>query len=426
MKHLVLAAEREAQMVSAFARLIIISIAFVIFVAAGGIELPVAPVVLTYLLSYAVVSMASAVFALKRFFIPWVSLVFTAIDGISLALLIGFALRITGSPLAFHGAIPGFVFIFSILILATMRYTVGPTLVAFISFAGTWAVFSLVIETGIESGAFKAATATDPNFFFGTVQNVARWGFLAIATSLSLLAVVRRRKTLEAAIVAANKTANLSRYLPDRVASVVADQGIDALASGQQQNATVLFVDIRGFTGLSEQLTPAELGAFLSEFRSIVSREVDAHRGIVDKFIGDAVMCVFGVPDRQSGSERSGLLCAIAIRERIATLNTERRVRGQPDIEVTIGVHCGDVFAGAVGTPDRMEFTVLGDTVNIAARLQEAAKKTDAGLVVSQRLLDRAGQPSVDPKAWTPMSTGSIRGRKGTVALSEYIGVSEV
>jgi len=99
MRPLILVAEREAQMVSAFARLAVITIATTIFVLAGGIHLPVAPVVLTYLLSYALVSVVSAVFSLKRFFNPWMSLLFTAIDGISLALLIGFALRITGSPM---------------------------------------------------------------------------------------------------------------------------------------------------------------------------------------------------------------------------------------------------------------------------------------------------------------------------------------
>ncbi len=419
-QQLILAAEREAQLVSAIARLVIITIAISIFLLAGGINLPVAPVVLTYLGSYTLVSITSAIFSSKRFFNPWLSLVFTAIDGISLALLIGFALRVTGSPMSLHGAVPGFVFIFSILILATMRYTIGPTLVAFFSFALTWYLFSLIVGDGALNGATPSGPGAGPNFFFGTVQNAARWGFLGIATILCLLAVVRRRKTLEAAIVAANKTANLSRYLPDRVANVVAEQGIDALATGQQQNATVMFVDIRGFTGISEQLKPKELSDLLSEFRSIVSTEVEDHSGIIDKFIGDAVMAIFGVPDEQPNNEDHGIKCALSILNKIEVWNEKRTERLQPEIQVTIGVHCGMVFAGAVGTENRMEFTVLGDTVNIAARLQEAAKNTNAGLVVSQSVLDRSDHLSDDNKPWKALKDSTIRGRMGKISLYEF------
>lgn len=381
-----------------------------------------APVVLSYLGFYALVSLVSAIFSLNRFFNPWMSLLFTAIDGISLALLIGFVLRVTGSPMSFHGAVPGFLFIFPILILATMRYTIGPALVAFCSFAATWYFFSLSAGDSIVNDASGAGA--DPHFFFGTVQNNARWGFLGIATLLGLLAVIRRRKTLEAAIDAANKTANLSRYLPDRIANIVAKQGIDALSLGKQQHATVMFVDIRGFTGISEQLSPEELSVFLSEFRSIVTTEVDAHFGIIDKFIGDAVMAVFGVPDEQVNSADLGLRCAISILDQMTIWTDTRRQAAQPDILVTIGVHCGEVFAGAVGTENRMEFTVLGDTVNIAARLQEVAKNTKTGLVVSQNLLKKSGHLSRDSEKWKPMDERSIRGRSEKISLFEYVGVS--
>ena len=421
MQKLILAAEREAQMVSAIARLAIITIAITIFLLTGGINLPVAPVVLTYLVSYALVSIASAIFSKQRFFNPLLSLVFTAIDGVSLALLIGFALRVTGSPLSLHGAVPGFAFIFSILILATMRYTIGPTLVAFFSFTATWFLFALIVGDGGWQGATASDPGSGPYFFFGTVQNSARWGFLVIATILCLLAVIRRRKTLEAAIVATHKTANLSRYLPDRISDVVAEQGIDALAMGRQQNATVLFADIRGFTGISEKLRPEELSALLSEFRSVVSTEVEAHFGIIDKFIGDAVMAVFGVPDEQPDSEGNGIRCAISILDKMNVWNERRKEALQPAIHVTIGAHCGEVFAGAIGTEDRMEFTVLGDTVNIAARLQEAAKDTATGLVVSQNLLDGSGQFSVDRQTWKALKESTIRGRMGKVSLCEYV-----
>lgn len=411
---LILAAEREAQMVSAFARLLITSIAITIFLLAGGIQLPVAPVVLTYLGCYALVSVASAIFSMERLFNPKLSLLFTAVDGIALALLIGFALRATGAPLGFHGAVPGFVFFFSILILATMRYTVGPTIVAFASFALTWAAFAAVF------GGDQPSAGGDPSFYFGSVQNAARWGFVVIATMLCLLAVIRRRRTLLNAIEAANKTANLSRYLPDRVASVVAEQGIDALTAGRQQQATVLFIDIRGFTGISENLSPSQLSALLGEFRSLVSTEVEKHSGIVDKFIGDAVMALFGVPNAHDDSESDAVECALSIMRKIQNWNETRRAAGEVEIQVTIGAHCGEVFAGAVGSESRMEFTVLGDTVNIAARLQEAAKKTEFGLVISGELLDRSGNGEEPDAEWTLFDATTIRGRTQQISQYQY------
>ena len=417
-EHLILAAEREAQMVSAFARILITTIAVTIFLLAGGIRLPVAPVVLTYLGSYALVSVASAIFSSKRLFNPKLSLLFTAVDGIALALLIGFALRATGAPLNFHGAVPGFVFFFCILILATMRYTIGPTIIAFLSFALTWTVFSMVV-----GGSQAGATASgDPSFYFGTVQNAARWGFVVIATLLGLLAVVRRRRTLVAAIDAANKTANLSRYLPDRVANVVAEQGMDALTSGRQQQATVLFIDIRGFTGISEKLKPSELSSLLGEFRSVVSAEVENHSGIVDKFIGDAVMAVFGVPSEQDNSARHAIDCALSIMGKIEDWNQTRKAAGQAEIRVTLGAHSGEVFAGAVGSENRMEFTVLGDTVNIAARLQEAAKKTERGFVVSGDVLEQWGGEDSEKANWTAFEESAIRGREQRIIQYQYCG----
>ncbi len=403
-------------MVSAFARLVIIAAASGIFLMAGGTSLPVAPVVLTYLGSYAIVSAVSAVFSLKRFFHPWSGLVFTAIDGMSLALLIGFALKVTGSPLSLHAAVPGFVFVFCILILATMRYTVGPVLIVFVSFCVTWWLFS-IFAAGVGPDASVTQAGLDPGFFFGPVQNAARWGFLGIATLLSLLAVVRRRKTLEAAISASKRTANLSRYLPDRIATIVADQGIEALTSARQQNATVMFIDIRGFTGLSERMSPDDLSVYLRDFRALVSAEVDAHGGFIEKFIGDAVMAVFGVPDQTEQAEADGLRCAIAVRHKIGVRNAAQP--GQ-HTDVTIGVHCGEVFAGAVGTEDRLEFTVLGDTVNIAARLQEQAKDTQSGLVVSQILLERSGALDAGAGRWTSMKNSTLRGRVGAIALYQY------
>ncbi len=413
-RELILAAEREAQIVSAITRLIIIAPAIIVFLAFGGIHLPVAPIVLTYLSSYAFVSVLSGIFAMKRFFRSWVGIVFTAIDGLSLALLIGFVLIRTGTPANYFGAIPGFVFLFSIIVLATMRYTIGPVLAAFVSFFGG----SMIILRLIEQGTFSGIASSDPtgvDFFFGDVQNVSRWWYVAVATILGLIAVIRRRKTLETAISMGQKTANLSRYLPDPISRLAADQGIDALSRGQRQQASILFVDIRGFTQLSENASPEDISRLLSEFRTIISSEVEARSGIVDKFIGDAVMAVFGVPEPDQSDASNALNCALRIIAALQDWNDERAADGLPPVMVSMGVHYGEVFSGAIGTSERLEFTVLGDTVNVAARLQELAKKTGSGLIVSKALLNAAGETSAAAHRWKEEQDTLLRGRGGDV-----------
>jgi len=412
---LILAAEREAQMVSAFARLIVITSAIIIFLSFGGRDLPIAKIVLTYLGFYAFISVLSGILSLQRFFRAWSGILFTAVDGAALALMIGFILKSTGMPPSHFGAVPGFVFVFSVMILATMRYTIGPIVAAFASFALTSLLVLQLAEHGILAAGSGASAKVDPNFFFGEVPNAARWWFVVIAAVLGFLAVLRRRKMLEAAISLGQKTANLSRYLPERIAHLVAEQGVEALSRGRRQNATVLFVDIRGFTALSEGTTPEKLSALLSEFRSLVSLEVEAHSGIVDKFIGDAVMAVFGVPVEHQTDATNGLNCALEILNALDRWNGERRKNGQSSIAVSIGVHSGEVFAGAVGTAARMEFTVLGDTVNIAARLQEVAKQTDNRLVVSKALLEAMCDVPTDRERWHALAETSIRGRHGDV-----------
>jgi adenylate cyclase len=151
-----------------------------------------------------------------------------------------------------------------------------------------------------------------------------------------------------------------------------------------------------------------------------MSQEVDFIISIIDKFIGDAVMAVFGMPDAQNRSELNGINCAVSILEKMRPWNDHRREAAQTEIHVTVGVHCGEVFAGAVGTESRMDFTVLGDAVNIAARLQEAAKAAKSGLVVSKNLLDRSGYLSTESQKWRAINDDYIIRRPYRISLYEY------
>ncbi|HYC01122.1 MAG TPA: adenylate/guanylate cyclase domain-containing protein [Candidatus Limnocylindrales bacterium] len=169
---------------------------------------------------------------------------------------------------------------------------------------------------------------------------------------------------------------------------------------GERRRATVLFCDLRGFTSLSEQHGAEEAVETLNDFFAVITAWVHECGGFVDKFIGDAVLVVFGLFDDEQEAKRSGygavaaVRCACGIKERLSDLNERRRRAGKPPLAVTNAVHTGEVVAGVIGSADRHEYTVVGDTVNVAARLQVAAKD-HGGTVISEAtcaLVRQSGQ----------------------------------
>ncbi len=201
----------------------------------------------------------------------------------------------------------------------------------------------------------------------------------------------------------------LSAHVSDAVAREIWRQRSSFLDGGRPRPrrlvATVLFSDIDGFTPLSESLSPPQLMAWLNTYMEAMARAVARNGGVVDKFIGDAVMAIFGVPvPRQSAAEidadaRKALACALAMRDALVALNAEWRRQGLPQAAFSVGIHTGPVIAGSLGGPERMDYTVIGDTVNTAARLDSFAKTvpapSDAGaccrIVVSAETWKRLG-----------------------------------
>jgi len=149
----------------------------------------------------------------------------------------------------------------------------------------------------------------------------------------------------------------------------------------QRVTATVLFTDLKGFSTTSEKMDPATLMEWMNEYMNGVARHVDAHAGIINKFIGDAIMGLFGVPLSHTLEEEidqdavNAVNCALQMRAEIAKLNANWVARGLPTTAMRVGIYTGPLVAGSMGSEDRLEFTVLGDTVNTAARLEGAGKE---------------------------------------------------
>jgi len=179
------------------------------------------------------------------------------------------------------------------------------------------------------------------------------------------------------------------RYVaPGVVAEILADpEAAEGILRGRQLEVTVLMSDIRGFTTLTRQRSEAGQSELhvsqLNEYLGAMVEVVGQHGGTVDKFIGDAVMAVFGSPVSRGPREeaRQAVRCGLAMRAALAALNADWRQRGLAELDNGVGLASGPVLAGQIGSPKRMEFTVIGDTVNLAARLEAVTRQVEAPLV---------------------------------------------
>lgn len=161
-----------------------------------------------------------------------------------------------------------------------------------------------------------------------------------------------------------------SRYVSKNVAEKVL-ANLDEIRLGSRHvEATVLFADMVGFTAMSERLRPSEVSELLNEYFSYISTACTLYGGVVDKFIGDCAMLVFGALDEEDGEHSfNALCCAILVQRLTAQLNEKRRRQGLPEVQFRIGINCGTMLAGNLGSDERMEYTVVGDAVNLASRL---------------------------------------------------------
>jgi len=174
----------------------------------------------------------------------------------------------------------------------------------------------------------------------------------------------------------------LERFLAPEVVQMISANPEGIRLGGANQRVTILFTDIRGFTTLSEQLPPEKIVEILNEFFSRVTDVIFDHGGTLDKFIGDAAMAVFGAPISKGNDAANAVRAAIDIQRLIVELNRDAPDRGHPQIKVGIGINTGLVTAGNIGSTKRLDYTVIGDSVNTASRL--CGKAAGGEIIISE------------------------------------------
>lgn len=187
---------------------------------------------------------------------------------------------------------------------------------------------------------------------------------------------------------------------------------------GQNKDVVVFFSDIRGFTAFSEKRSPEEVVEMLNEYFGAMVKVINQYGGVVDKFIGDAIMAVWGAPKTSDRDAHNALRACIEMRKVLAELNEKRIARGQPPINIGMGLHSGRAISGTIGSDERMEYTVIGNTVNTASRIEASTKAFGADLLVSGEVVEKVGEDFLIELA----GSAEVKGRSDALKLYRVRG----
>lgn len=184
---------------------------------------------------------------------------------------------------------------------------------------------------------------------------------------------------------------NFTKYMPSDLVKILTKSNQEAKIGGEERELAIMFTDIEGFTAISEKLTPKELTSQLAVYFEEMEKIISNYQGTIDKYIGDAIMAFWGAPLSIENPPKKAVICALEMQQKLDELNDQWQKEGKSLLKTRIGIHYGKTLVGNIGSNNRMNYTVIGDSVNIAARLEALNKNYQTKIMVSSQVKEHVG-----------------------------------
>jgi len=266
-------------------------------------------------------------------------------------------------------------------------------------------------------------------FVFSVTQGVSliSWHYgnllMPIANSLAMIALLFALNMSWGYFVESRTkrqiTSLFGQYVPSELVDEMAEHPESVSMEGESREMTILFSDVRGFTSISEGLDPKELTLLMNEFLTPLSRVVYKHRGTIDKYMGDCIMAFWGAPLPDAAHARHAMLAGIEMQATLAALQPHLKERGWPEIHVGVGINSGRVSVGNMGSEVRVAYTVMGDEVNLASRLEGITKQYGVGIIVGENTHNL-----VTDFVYRELDHVRVKGKDKPIAIYEPIGLA--
>ena len=345
----------------------------------------------------------------------WVLVVSILVDmGLLLGLIWSFHLQYM-QPSSFYLKSPTLLYIFIFIALRALRFEPGYVLLSGLVGAVGWLILMVLAITD-ESGLsvitrdYVVYLTSNSVLIGGEIDKIIS---ILVVTAILTLAISRARRLMVRSIVEGRAAESLSLFIPEGVAAQIQkNDGLLINAQTETREASILFVDLTSFTSLAEVLSPEKLIATLNEYFLVISEPIERNHGVINQFQGDAILASFNLPTRDPDHASSAVSAALEIQR----ILHEHRFEGGITLSTRAGINSGTVVGGFIGTPERLSYTVYGDDVNIASRLQALSKQYNATNLVSLRTMQLCDSRQF---AFKEIGSDILRGRSHPIIFYE-------
>lgn len=368
-----------------------------------------------FLLAYFVFTCFRLYLAYKDRLAIWVLILSILVDmGLLMLLIWSFHLQYMQPP-SFYLKAPTLLYVFIFISLRALRFEPG-----FVLLSGLVAAIGWMMLLGFALGHETVEMVITQDYVEYLTSNRVLVGgeldkiiSILVVTFILAFAIARGRELLIRSIVESNTAENLSLFVPESVATQIANADGPLIdTSTETREASILFLDIVSFTTLAEKLSPEKLITTLNEYFRVISEPIERNNGVINQFQGDAILASFNLPTKDTNHASSAVAAALEIQEILANHEFTDGIK----LATRAGVNTGNVVGGFVGTPDRLSYTVYGDDVNIAARLQELSKQHQTTNLVSLRTKQLCDQDRFEFHA---KGSAVLRGRLSEIDIFE-------